>query len=72
MTALVLTRHYPIQIPILNLLIVLVLCKVEVAAGQMPVQESNLLCFADSLHMHHSFLILIVRDLARHHSKAMQ
>ena len=72
LTALALTRHNPVQIPILNLLVVLVLRKVELAAGQMPVQESNLLRFADSLHTHHGFLTLIVRKPVRHHSKAAQ
>ena len=52
LAALVLTRHNPVQIAILDLLVVLILCKVEVAAGQVPVQEPDLLRFAHSLQMH--------------------
>ena len=56
--ALPLTWHNPVQVPILNLLIVLILCKVELTGRQMPVQESNLLCFVSSLQIHYRTLRL--------------
>ena len=45
----VLTWHNPIQVPVLDLLIMLILCQVEVTAGQMPVEEAHVSGLAHSL-----------------------